>query len=118
MSLDSTHWSGTWSGRGSHLRRRESAKLVARLGRWLGELVASGRRFEQALTTGAAYRARRQALGALDDGTLRDIGISRSEIGSVVTESLGLVEPTRRQFVPTVAREAAPGADPAQSKAA
>ncbi len=110
MSLDSPHWSGTWSDRGSRLRRRGTAPLSARVRRFFAGLAESARRLEAALTIAAAHRARREALGALDDRTLRDIGISRSEIGSVVTESLGLVEPTRVQILQSMQAATRPGA--------
>jgi uncharacterized protein YjiS (DUF1127 family) len=48
-------------------------------------------------------RARRAAelrqLQSLDSGTLRDLGLTRSEIGSVYAESVGLAAATRRPVV-------------------
>lgn len=38
-----------------------------------------------------------RALAQLDDRTLADIGLRRAEIGSMVAELAGRVEPTRRQ---------------------
>jgi uncharacterized protein YjiS (DUF1127 family) len=40
-------------------------------------------------------RARERALRLLDDRTLRDLGITRSEIASLVAEVDGRAEPTR-----------------------
>jgi uncharacterized protein YjiS (DUF1127 family) len=45
-------------------------------------------------------RALRAALAKLDGITLRDLGITRSEIGSVAAEWAGRVEPTRRLSAP------------------
>jgi len=43
-------------------------------------------------------RRMQQALAGLPDDTLRDIGMARSEIGSVASESLGLIEATRARL--------------------
>jgi len=40
-------------------------------------------------------RAFREELRCLDDGMLRDLGIDRSEIGSVASELAGLTDATR-----------------------
>jgi len=45
----------------------------------------------------AAARAREQ-LERLDDATLRDIGLARSEISSANAEALGALERTRRRL--------------------
>ena len=47
-----------------------------------------------------ALHAQRQALAALDDRTLRDIGLHRSEIDSLVVELDGAVANTRRRAHP------------------
>jgi uncharacterized protein YjiS (DUF1127 family) len=43
--------------------------------------------------------ATRRALSELDEGTLRDIGMTRSEIGSVAAEAHHAVLPTRVRLV-------------------
>jgi uncharacterized protein YjiS (DUF1127 family) len=41
----------------------------------------------------------RDSLDTLDDRTLADIGVSRSEIASIEAEAHGLSRPTRRRIV-------------------
>ena len=56
--------------------------------------------FDNIRTTFANWRARRRtidALSALNDHQLRDIGIHRDEIISVASEVVNQVEPTRIQ---------------------
>jgi len=55
---------------------------------FLRGIEARGRRRRQA-------RAYGEALRELDDRTLRDLGIDRSEIGSVACEVAGLTDATR-----------------------
>jgi uncharacterized protein YjiS (DUF1127 family) len=45
------------------------------------------------------YRAQARRLQQLDPATLRDLGLSRSEIGSLLAEATGRAPATRRQFV-------------------
>ena len=45
----------------------------------------------------AAHRTE-QELGWFDDRTLRDLGLGRSEIGSIASESAGDVEATRQRI--------------------
>jgi uncharacterized protein YjiS (DUF1127 family) len=52
-------------------------------------------RYEKSRRTAAA----RAALRALDDRTLHDIGLDRSEIASVTAETQGDAEPSRAQVV-------------------
>ena len=52
-------------------------------------------------------RARYRALQALDSRTLKDIGLHRAEIGSVVSELSGEVAVTRRQARPQSSNVAA-----------
>ena len=47
----------------------------------------------------ARHRAALRQLQSLDAAVLRDIGLTRSEIGSAHAEAVGLVAPTRRIFV-------------------
>jgi uncharacterized protein YjiS (DUF1127 family) len=47
----------------------------------------------------ARHRAALRQLQSLDAALLRDIGLTRSEIGSAHAEAVGLVAPTRRIFV-------------------
>ena len=56
-------------------------------------------------------RARQRAeLTSLDDRTLRDLGLDRSELSSILAEGCGASEVTRRRIVPL--RAAAPLAGP------
>ena len=48
--------------------------------------------------------ATRRTLESLSDATLRDIGLSRSEIDSVAAELVGQAETTRRRTTPTAQR--------------
>ena len=51
--------------------------------------LAHYRRLSQARDLCRQARGAYEALGQLDDGTLRDLGFHRSEIGSVVAELVG-----------------------------
>lgn len=65
----------------------------------LGEAIAHrlGALFER-IARARAAAADRRALEALDDATLRDIGLARAEIGSAVAEAHRQVERTRRHL--------------------
>lgn len=56
--------------------------------RWLQPLVRHWRRMRRAAAT-------RRELARLDDTMLRDLGLRRSEIGSISAELAGLAETTR-----------------------
>jgi uncharacterized protein YjiS (DUF1127 family) len=61
----------------------EFATLV-RVGSWLRRIVAAvGNAFHRAMMA-SRYRHAARQLGTLDDRMLRDLGINRSEINSVV----------------------------------
>ena len=64
--------------------RRAAATLRARLAR---AIAALRRRAQEART--------REALSRLDDATLRDLGLHRSEIGSLAAEAHGRAEAAR-----------------------
>lgn len=63
-------------------------ELAARVG-WLGRWRAA-----------AGREAGRRELAGLSDGTLRDLGLRRCELSSVVAEVEGRVERTRTRLVP------------------
>lgn len=68
------------------------------------------RRFIGAIGTRYRRRAQFRALEALDDRTLADIGLRRTEIGSLIAELRGEAEPTRvRAGADTGRRRAANG---------
>jgi uncharacterized protein YjiS (DUF1127 family) len=68
---------------------------------WLRERVAGWR--------AAAQRTRHQrAVGLLDDATLRDLGLRRSEIGSVLAEAAGEAELTRQRIASALQTAAGP----------
>jgi uncharacterized protein YjiS (DUF1127 family) len=46
----------------------------------------------------------RRTLDSLSDATLRDLGFSRGELGSVAAELVGQAETTRRRTTPTAQR--------------
>jgi uncharacterized protein YjiS (DUF1127 family) len=46
----------------------------------------------------------RRTLDSLSDATLRDLGFSRGELGSVAAELVGEAETTRRRTTPTAQR--------------
>jgi uncharacterized protein YjiS (DUF1127 family) len=71
--------------------RRAQSALAASIANRLGALA---RRAERAF----AEAGDRSRLERLDDATLRDIGLSRAEIGSVVAEAYGRVERSRRRL--------------------
>ena len=84
----------------SHERHQAARRLRARL---LGRVIV---RAARGIVTGLRvvaerYRAHREArrayeaLRELDDRALRDLGLDRSEIGSVSSEAAGLAERTR-----------------------
>lgn len=68
------------------------ARLLARALAWLAQ--AAERRSQQ-WARAREQRLTARALGRLDGHTLRDIGLTHSEIGSMAAESAGLVERTR-----------------------
>lgn len=69
-----------------------AARLLARVLAWLAQ--AAERRGQQ-WARAREQRLTAQALGRLDRATLRDIGLTHSEIGSMAAEAAGLVERTR-----------------------
>lgn len=71
----------------AHPVRPWRATDIAPLG-WLPPLLSRWRRRRHA-------RAVRRALNALDERSLRDIGLTRSEIGSMSAELAGLAERSR-----------------------
>lgn len=84
----------------SYERHQTARRLRARL---LGRLIGRAARGIATLLreAGERYRAHREArlayeaLRELDDRALRDLGLDRSEIGSVSAEAAGIVERTR-----------------------
>jgi len=85
----------------SYERHQAARRLRARL---LGRLIGRAGRGTVALLRemGERYRAHREArlaydaLRGLDDRALRDLGLDRSEIGSLSAEVAGIAERTRR----------------------
>lgn len=81
--------------------------------RVLGELVSAAisKAYTMARRAYAAYRQRREArltldaLDRLDDRSLRDLGLDRSEIASVAAEITGAAEHTRVYALQSVRRE-------------
>lgn len=71
------------------------------LQRVVQSLADAARRIAQAVVSAYQRRKRMSELDALDDRTLRDIGLHRDELGSVVTELMGAAPPTRRQARPS-----------------
>jgi uncharacterized protein YjiS (DUF1127 family) len=71
-------------------------RLASLLHRWR---LAAATRLD-AMRRGQRARATRAALAALDDATLRDIGLTRPEIGSAAAELHGLAAATRRHGAP------------------
>lgn len=73
----------------------------------LGEIAAAviqgvaslAKRLRLRFERGRRIAAARAALRELDDRTLHDIGLDRSEIASVTAEALGDAEPSRAQIV-------------------
>ena len=84
----------------SYERHQAARRLRARL---LGRLIGRAARGSVKLVHGMVerYRAHREArlayaaLRELDDRALRDLGLDRSEIGSVSAEAAGMAERTR-----------------------
>jgi uncharacterized protein YjiS (DUF1127 family) len=84
----------------SYERQQAARRLRARL---LGRIIARAARGIVTLLRGVSerYRAHREArlayeaLRELDDRALRDLGLDRSEIGSVSAEAAGMTERTR-----------------------
>lgn len=66
----------------------------ATTGPWAA-LPPSARRLAAAIARSCRQAAQRRALQALDNATLRDIGLARCEIDSIVAEGNGIAEPTR-----------------------
>jgi len=71
------------------------ASAVVRARRYARRAVAIFR----LLRRRARHAAELRQLQSLDNDALRDLGLTRSEIGSVYAESVGRVAPTRRQVV-------------------
>lgn len=72
-------------------------------------IADAGRRVVEAVSNG--YR-RRQLIGELerlDDGTLRDLGLRRGELGSVVAELMDDAPSTRRRAHASMTFGRAPG---------
>lgn len=74
---------------------------VATLRRWwrarLRRLVSRARQARQRMRLRSARRAERRLLEGLSDATLRDLGLTRGELGSVQAEAEGRVQATRRR---------------------
>lgn len=106
-----------WSAEVEFAEERTFAMSITRLAASEPQTGRLGR-LAQSFSSWRSRRAQERALQALDDRTLADIGLGRTEIGSVVAEANGLAERTRRRFLtPTWAprpanREAAPIARP------
>lgn len=68
------------------------------IGEWIAD---AARRAVEAASS--AYRRRKpmRELESLDDRMLRDIGLQRGEIGSVVAELMGATPATRKQVPPS-----------------
>ena len=62
-------------------------------------IVSLARRLRLSYERSRRTAAARAALRALDDRTLHDIGLDRSEIASVTAEAQGEAEPSRAQVV-------------------
>ena len=71
------------------------ASAVVQARRYARRAVAMFRLFRRR----ARHAAELRQLQSLDSGTLRDLGLTRSEIGSVYAESVGRVAATRRPIV-------------------
>jgi uncharacterized protein YjiS (DUF1127 family) len=76
------------SGRATSASTGFARRLAARL-------HASLRALSRELAGAWSYAAARREFERLDDSTLRDLGISRSEFDSYWAETHGLAEPTR-----------------------
>lgn len=76
--------SGRAASASASLARRFATSIGASLRAWSHELAGAWR-----------YGAARREFERLDDNTLRDLGISRSEFDSYWAETHGLAEPTR-----------------------
>jgi uncharacterized protein YjiS (DUF1127 family) len=76
------------SGRATSADEGFARRLAARLHAFL-------RALSHELAGACRYAAARREFDRLDDSTLRDLGISRSEFDSYWAETHGLAEPTR-----------------------
>ena len=76
-------------------RTHRSAHLGALIAAALAKVAATSREVLATYRRRRDARVMRKGLHELDDRTLRDIGFTRSEIGSVIAESTGDAEWTR-----------------------